>query len=230
MPAITSASLSPPYYFGRATGNQEKARQVCEQWAQTYPREPLPHAFLSGFVYLVLANYDQAIEEARRAMDLAPDRAFVYVNLGENAFYIGRHDLSRDALRSAQEHHLWDPLLVVLRYDLAFLESDVTSMQQASDGAQGKPDAMDLMADRQAFALAHSGQLKSARILSRQAIDLAKQQGDRERAAQFATRAALREAFFGNVREAKLGRDNRSRPGKKSRNRIWSGRCFRADG
>lgn len=34
------------YYFGRATGNQEKARQVCEQWAQTYPREPLPHVFL----------------------------------------------------------------------------------------------------------------------------------------------------------------------------------------
>lgn len=191
------------YYFGRATGNQEKARQACEQWAQTYPRDPLPHAFLSGFVYLVLANYDKAIEEGRRTIELAPDRAFGYVNQGENALYIGRHDLSRDSLRSAQEHHLSEPLLLVLQYDLAFLEADGAGMQQAVDAAQGKPDAMDLMADRQAFALAYAGQLRRARVLSRQAIELAKQQGDPERAAQFAIRAALREAFFGNTREAK---------------------------
>jgi DNA-binding winged helix-turn-helix (wHTH) protein/tetratricopeptide (TPR) repeat protein len=191
------------YYSGRATGNQEKARQVCEQWAQTYPRDPLPHAFLSGFIYLVLANYDQAIEEGRRTMDLAPDRAFAYVHQGENALYIGRYDISRDALRRARGRHVWDAQLLVLQYDLAFLEADRAGMQQAVDAAQGKPDAMDWMADRQAFALAYAGQLRRARVLSRQAIDLAQQQGDRERAAQFAIRAALREAFFGNAREAK---------------------------
>ncbi len=191
------------YYFGRAIGNQEKARQVCEQWAQTYPRDPVPHAFLSGFIYPVLANYNQAIEEGRKTMQLAPDRAFAYVNQGENALYIGRFDLSRDALRRAQEHHLSDPLLLVLRYDLAFLERDRDGMQQAVDAAEGEPDAMDLMADRQAFALSYSGELRRASVLSRQAIDLAQQQGDRERAAQFAARAAVREAFFGNARGTK---------------------------
>jgi len=35
------------YYDGRATGNQEKAQLTCEAWAQTYPREFLPHSFLS---------------------------------------------------------------------------------------------------------------------------------------------------------------------------------------
>jgi predicted Zn-dependent protease len=102
-----------------------------------------------------------------------------------------------------QEHQLSDPLLFVLQYDLAFLEGDRPAMQQAVNTAQGKPEAMDLMADRQAFAMAYAGQLRHARVLSRQAIDLAQQQGDRERAAQFATRAALREAFFGNPRQAK---------------------------
>ena len=176
---------------------------MCEQWAQMYPRDPLPHAFLSGFIYPVLANYDQAMEEGRKTMQLAPDRAFVCVNHGENALYIGRFDLSRDALRSAQEHHLSNPLLLVLQYDLSFLENDHAGMQQAVDAAQGKPDAMDLMADRQAFALAHAGQLRRALVLSRQAIDLAQQQGDRERAAQFAARVGLREAFFGNAPETK---------------------------
>ena len=191
------------YYFGRATGNQEKARQVCEEWAQTYPREALPHAFLSGFIDPALANYDDAIEEARKTAELAPDRAFVYVNLGEDAVLVGRFDISREALYRAQERGMDEPLLLVLRYDLAFAQGDRQGMQQAVDAAQGKPDAMDLMADREAFAFAYEGQLKRARVLSRQAIDLAQQQGDRERAAQFATRAALREAFFGNAREAK---------------------------
>src|SRR5579863_3452835 len=31
------------YYDGRATGNQEKAQQTCDQWAQIYPREWTPH-------------------------------------------------------------------------------------------------------------------------------------------------------------------------------------------
>lgn len=75
-------------------------------------------------------------------------------------------------------------------------------MERALDAAQGKPDAMDLMADRQASTLARAGQLKRARILSRQAINLAQQQGDSERAAVYAIRVALREAFFGNPQES----------------------------
>jgi hypothetical protein len=43
------------YYDGRATGNQEKAQQTCEAWAQTYPREFLPHSILVGF-YLSCAG------------------------------------------------------------------------------------------------------------------------------------------------------------------------------
>src|SRR5215831_14662042 len=36
----------------------EKAQQTCAQWAQTYPREFVPHGFLSGFIYPVLGRYE----------------------------------------------------------------------------------------------------------------------------------------------------------------------------
>jgi tetratricopeptide (TPR) repeat protein len=193
------------YYFGRATGNQEKARQICEEWAETYPRDPLPHALLSGFIYLVLANYDKAIEEARKGMELAPDGGFFYVDLGENSLYAGLLDTSEEALRRAAERKIENPMLLVLEYDLAFTKHDRERMQQMVKAAQGKPDSMDWIADRQAFASAYAGQLRQARTLSRQAIELARQQGDGERAAVFAVRAALWEAFFGNAREAKQG-------------------------
>jgi DNA-binding winged helix-turn-helix (wHTH) protein/predicted Zn-dependent protease len=191
------------YYHGRATGNQEKARQVCEQWAKTYPRESFAHAFLAGFIDPVLADYDKSIEEAWNGMKIAPDQGVFYFLLGENSLYVGRLNDSEEALRRASEHKIEVTKLLILRYDLAFMKDDRKGMQQAVDAAQGKPESMDWMADRQAFYFAYTGRLQKARVLSHQAMELAQQQGSRERAAQFAIRSALWEAFFGNEPEAR---------------------------
>jgi hypothetical protein len=50
----------------------EKAQQTCELWAQTYPRDAMPHAFLSGVVYPITANYEKAIEESSKVIALDP--------------------------------------------------------------------------------------------------------------------------------------------------------------
>jgi eukaryotic-like serine/threonine-protein kinase len=76
-------------------------------------------------------------------------------------------------------------------------------MQRAVAAAQGKPGFEDRIADRQASALAYTGHLREARRWSQSAISLAQQVGHRERAALFETKAALREAFFGNPPLAK---------------------------
>ncbi len=193
------------YYYGRAAGNQEKARQICEEWAETYPRELSPHAFLAGFIYPALANFDKSTEEARKAMQIAPEQWINYYHLGASSLYAGRPEQTEEALRLASERKIETAKLLVLRYDLAFLKNDREGMQQVVKAAQGKPDSMDWIADRQAFSLAYAGRLQQARVLSHQAVDLAQQQGARERAAQFAIRAALWEAFFGNVRKAEQG-------------------------
>jgi tetratricopeptide (TPR) repeat protein len=193
------------YYFGRAVGNQEQARQICEQWAETYPREPYPHAFLAGFIYPALANYDKAIEEARKGMEVAPDLYVFDFMLGVDSLRAGRLNNSEDALRRASERKIVNTDLLILQCQLAFLKEDREGMQQAVNAAQGKPDSTDWMADQQAFSLAYTGQLQKAQVLSRQAIELAQQQGDPERAAQFAIRSALWEAFFGNAKEGKQG-------------------------
>jgi DNA-binding winged helix-turn-helix (wHTH) protein/tetratricopeptide (TPR) repeat protein len=193
------------YYQGRGTGNQEKARQICEEWAETYPRDPFPHSFLAGFIYPALANYDKAIEEARKGMELAPELGFFYFALGVDSLYAGDLNTGEEALRRASGSKIENPQLLLLRYDLAFLKDDREGMQQAVKAAQGESESMDWIADRQAFSFAYAGRLQKARVLSRQAIDLAQQQGDGERAALFAIRSALWEAFFGNAREAKQG-------------------------
>ena len=191
------------YYYGRAVGNQEKARQICEQWAETYPLEAFPHAFLAGFIYPVLANFDKGMEEARKGMEMAPDQSIFYLELCAELWSAGRRKDSEEVLRLATERKIETPKLLIFEYDIAFLTDDRDGMKKVVKAAQGNPDAVDWMADAQAFSFAYAGRLKEASVLSHQATQLAQQQGDRERAAQFTIKSALWEAFFGNAPEAK---------------------------
>jgi tetratricopeptide (TPR) repeat protein len=131
------------YYDGRATGNQEKAQQTCEQWAQIYPREWTPHAFLSGFIYPVLGRYEKAAEEGRKAIELAPDTYTGYFLLGYNFVYLDRSTEAEDVLRGASDRKMEAPFLSLLRFDLAFLKGDSAGMQREVAAAQGKPGAED---------------------------------------------------------------------------------------
>ena len=70
------------------TGNLEKAQQTLELWAQTYPREAGPHGLMSGTVYQCTGNYEEAIEEAKKAIDLDPDFAPGYDNLAYSYFFL----------------------------------------------------------------------------------------------------------------------------------------------
>ncbi len=190
------------YYAGRATGNEEKAHKICEEWSETFPRDPFPHSFLAGFVDPVLANFGEAVQEGRKGLTIAPEHGDLYSILGEDLLAAGRLDDAEEVLRTASQRGISYQKLLILQYDVAFLRDDRQGMQQAANAAQGKPESMDWMADRQAFSLAYAGRLREARGLSRQAIELAQQEGDQERAAQFAIRFALWEAFFGDALQA----------------------------
>jgi eukaryotic-like serine/threonine-protein kinase len=191
------------YYDGRATGNQEKAQKTCEAWAQAYPRAFLPHAMLSGFIYLASGRYQQAAEEAEKVIQLSPDAAIGYVERGYAGVYLDRVAESEEALRRASERNIEDPFLAMLRFDVAFLKADKSGMERQIALAHGKTGTQDWISDRQAFVLANSGHLRDARKTSQQAADFAQEAGHQERAALFETRAALREAFFGNATAAK---------------------------
>ena len=191
------------YYEGRATGNQEKAEQICQAWSRSYPRDVTPHEFLSGFIYTGLAKYERAVEEAQRVIELDPDADIGYSNLADNYLDLGHLPEAESALRKAADRKLEMPDLLVQRYDVAFLKSDDAAMARAVTSAQSDSAAEDWMFHHQSFVLAYAGRLREARKMSLQASELAQQQGHRERAALFETTAALREAFFGNAVVAK---------------------------
>ena len=191
------------YYFGRATGNQEKAQQVCDEWARTYPHEFLPYAFLAGFVDPVLANYKGAVEAGQKVIELNPDASLGYYLLGYDLMYLNDFQGAENVVHMAAERKTDQVRMAMLRFDLAYMKGDVAGMQREVELAQAHPETKDWILDRQAFAEASEGRLKNAMNLSRQAVALALQGGRREQAAIFETRPALWEAFFEDSIEAK---------------------------
>ncbi|MGB2889912.1 MAG: hypothetical protein WBC04_19630, partial [Candidatus Acidiferrales bacterium] len=67
-------------YYRLGTGNMEKARQACELWAQTYPRDSSPHIGL-GLIYETLGQYDRHLTAMREALRLGPGSGVNYANL-----------------------------------------------------------------------------------------------------------------------------------------------------
>ena len=190
-------------YEMQVMGNMEEAEQICGLFAQTYPRDPMPHAFLSGIVYPITANYQRAVQEARQAITLDPSFVVGYWNLAYGYQYLGQLGDAENTLRQAAERKLEIPDFLVQRYDIAFLNGDEAGMKEAAASGRGKVGAEDWLSAHEAFALAYSGHLRGARVSSERAVELAKQANHREEAALFEAGGSLREAFFGNASAAR---------------------------
>ena len=88
-------------YYALVKGDLEEARKVAESWAQTYRREAIPHALLSGLPNEAAARFKEAASEARQAIGLDPDIGMSYFNLAVNSLYLQRLDEASSAQEAA---------------------------------------------------------------------------------------------------------------------------------
>jgi DNA-binding winged helix-turn-helix (wHTH) protein/Tfp pilus assembly protein PilF len=190
-------------FYTQVTEDLEKAQQTCEVWAQTYPRDASPHDILSGIIYPVIGKYEQGVEEAKKAIELDPDFAMSYYLLASNYESLDRLGEAENTLQRASDRKLQIPDFLILRYDIAFLRDHKAGMEREAALDEGKSGVEVWIANKEAFALAYSGHLQEARRMSRRAVELAQQSGQRERAALWEIGSAVREAFFENAPEAR---------------------------
>ncbi|MFL6353954.1 MAG: winged helix-turn-helix domain-containing protein [Bryobacteraceae bacterium] len=189
-------------YHTLVTGNMEKARQICETWAQTYPRDAAPHQIMAGIANKYAGRYEQALAEARKAIERDPDFAIVYYSLGVNNAYLGRLEEAEDAIHRAIARGLAADEFIMLAYDIAFLKDERSGMERETSRARARPGGENWMSTREAFVAAYSGHLRDSRIISHRAVLQAQQAGQPERASLWEAGAAVREAWFGNKQAA----------------------------
>ncbi len=189
-------------YYEWATGELDRAAQVCELWQQTYPRDGSAYANL-GLIYNYLGNWEGSLEEDREALRLQPNSGVNYTNFGYDYASLNRLDEAERVYKQAEERKLGNEYLLQYRYQLAFLKGDAAEMAQLAATAMGKPGMEDLLLASQADTEAWYGKLKNARELTRRAMDSAQHNDAKETAATYQAAAALREVESGNREEAR---------------------------
>jgi serine/threonine protein kinase/Tfp pilus assembly protein PilF len=192
-------------YEREVTGNLEKAYQTLETWYQTYPRgeQPSPHDLLGGLSSQGTGRFERAIEISREQIAADPAVVYGYHNLASSLFFLDRFPEAEKTLEQAAERKVEEPYLLVFRYTLAALKDDKEQMDRVVTLAKGKHGAEHWVAHAEALALARSGRLQDSRRSSNRAVNLALQEGQREKAASYRAAQAVLEAVCGNGAETK---------------------------
>jgi DNA-binding winged helix-turn-helix (wHTH) protein len=188
------------HYHESVTGDWEKAREVYELWAQTYPRDDVAHLNLS-IVYLHLGDFDKARVQAGESLRLLPADCISYGAVVASLLGGSHLEEARATAREAQEKKLDCLHLNYALYELAFLRGDTMEMNRQADLSMGKYGVGLLPV--QAHTAAYYGQLKHARELFHGAINSAEQSKQQELAALLEIQEAELEALFGNADAAR---------------------------
>lgn len=190
------------HYYHFATGDLEKARQAYELWAQIYPREQVTPTNL-GNIYMALGQHEKSLSEYRDAVRLSPSDSLSSSNLVLGFIHLNKLEEARRAANDALARNLDSSDLRANIYQLDFLLSERAGMAQQVAWAAGKPGKENIMLYLEAGTAAFSGRLSAARELSGRAATSAANAGEEEMAAGCESAAALWEALYGNVAEAR---------------------------
>src|SRR2546429_3126218 len=193
-------------YYDLATGDVQKAIASYKEWVRLYPRDDIAKGNLSSEYFLV-GDYEQAATLAQQALRLDPGSTAWYENLATAYIALQRLEEAQNVLNQAFARKLDDPSMHADLYALAFLRSEPSGMEREMAWSAGKPGGEDTMLALQADTEAYEGHLKKARELSRRAVEAAQNAQLNEPAAIWQGMAALREAAYGNVEEARKGAD-----------------------
>jgi serine/threonine protein kinase/Tfp pilus assembly protein PilF len=188
-------------YYRDVTGELDKAAQVQQERIDNYPREAQGY-FNLGSIYTLQGAYGKAVDFARHATRLAPDRVperelLSNVLLASQQLAETRQEIEETLARKLDGYILRNAL-----YAIAFLAGNASEMTEQQQWFRDRPavenSGISLASDTEAYV----GSLGKARQLSRQSADSAIRADNRENAAIWWENAALREAAFGNLKEA----------------------------
>jgi tetratricopeptide (TPR) repeat protein len=190
-------------YQREVTGNLEDAYQTLELWHRTYPRDNLALSLLGGLSTHGTGRFERVIETSKESIAEDPNLVFGYHNLASTYFFLDRFPEAESVLQQAVARKVEEPYFLVLRYNIAALKGDQDQMVRVVAQAKGKHGAEHWVAHVEALVLARSGRLQDARRSSNRAVDLALQEGEREKAASYRAARAVWEAAYGNSAEAR---------------------------
>ncbi len=189
-------------YYRNVTGELGKAAQTYQEWIGSYPREGAPYGYL-GLVLVAQGQYEKGAEVSKENIRLAPNDAASYSNLAGYSLALQRFDEARRIIHEAQVRKLDEYPMHSDLYALGFLEADFAAMTAQLQWFAGQPEVencgLALASDTEAYV----GHLNRARELNKRAVDSALRADSKEGGAIYLGNAALQQAAYGSIAEAR---------------------------
>jgi eukaryotic-like serine/threonine-protein kinase len=182
------------------SGQLDKGITAYELYCQTYPRDSTPFANLAA-IYNRLGQFDNALEKAKRAMELDPDMAAGYGNVATAYAGLNRTEEARATFNLALQHKAAVTDFHAGLANLDWAERKESDMEKELQIASGNPQGeLTVLQFRSAIAGAR-GQVRQSRDFGHQAEEAFDRLHLQGRAGMEAQLASF-DALFGNRAEA----------------------------
>jgi serine/threonine protein kinase/tetratricopeptide (TPR) repeat protein len=182
------------------SGQLDKGITAYELYRQTYPRDSIPFNNLAA-IYNELGQFDNALENAKRSVELEPDMASGYENAATAYLGLNRIEEARAMVNAALEHKASAAGFHLGLAVLDWCEGKEADMEKELQSASATPEGEASVLGFRARIASTRGQMRQAREFARQnedAMDRLHLQGRAEVEAVL----AVFEAVVGNHAEA----------------------------
>jgi eukaryotic-like serine/threonine-protein kinase len=182
------------------SGQLDKGITAYELYCQTYPRDSTPFGNLAG-IYNMLGQFDNALENAKRAVEIEPDSVVGYSNEAQAYAGLNRVEEARATINTVLQHKGSTLSFHAALANLDWAEGKDADIEKELQSASATPDGqLNALGFRSGLASSR-GQIRQAREFAHQTEDVFTSLHLQGRAAIEAQLAGI-EGLVGNYAEA----------------------------
>jgi tetratricopeptide (TPR) repeat protein len=183
------------------SGQLDKGITALELYKQTYPRDATPYNNLS-VVYNQMGQYENALDNARKAVQLDPDSASGYSNVGFAYAGLNRLDEAKATFNQALQHKAGAAVARTSLAIIAWLQGDKDGAERELDAMKNDPQGEFQVSGLRSAMAESDGLIKEGRSFGQKQREAAERIGFKEAAANEYSQEAFTEASFLNKARA----------------------------
>ena len=188
-------------YYNDVIGDLDKAAQAYQEELTSYPRSNHARVRLAG-IYAQQGHVEKAIEIETQLCRSDPDEGSACVNQANDLIALQRFDEAQPVIRETLRRKD-DAILHNALYGLAFLASDSAALAEQRRWFAGQSAFENYGLALDADTAAYAGHVSEARELNKKAVDSAINADNKENGAIYLANAALQQAAYGSMQEAR---------------------------
>jgi eukaryotic-like serine/threonine-protein kinase len=194
------------HYYDQGTREIDKAIEVYEQWARTYPRDSTPFDNLSQ-AYGAVGRREDALKIASESMRRDPKDFYAYQNLPLAYMAMNRFEEAKSVAEQSRAQKLDSVATYHVLAAVAFIRGDEATMMRELSWGAGTFDEGTMLV-RVASTQDAAGKMQAARETRRRAVSVLSRYGAKEFISVVRAVEAMRAADYGFTVRARQGAED----------------------